>query len=306
MRNFFLLFFIFSVLIGCNSFQKQEKDKVPSLQKFEGKPNSQLKRETEDELSQKGSPPINKISKKPENKRTKKIKKLKSKTSSLQSNCNLSGRSQKKINSYIVSLTDNFLNDEDIEELLEMHLDDIKKSWPNKCPSHCSAVNDYSISAKAYPLSVRKKTCNKQEAKELYHISKSFSISGAGKDDKKQVYKKAGDWLFSVFIKPFIPFSKNLPKEVEEHKIEKACPSCSFYLDYVYKYTADNQLNLDVTARCGDRRTLFSKFRSDFYLVNSWKCIRPSANFVPLVLPAQTGIQKLFSELGMTKTGKRE
>ena len=253
----------------------------------ENKPIKEIKRE--DTISKKLKSKLEEVQDneskiKPEDNTDHKFKKLKNKKTNLakeksesgltKSDCNLSGHSQKKINSYAISITDNFLNDEDIEELLEMHLGDIKKGWPNKCPLHCSAVNDYSIFAKAYPLSVKKNSCDKQEAKETYPIEKSFSMRSSDKEAKKEAYKEAGDWMFSVFIKSFLPFSKNLPKEVAEYKIDSACPSCSFYLDYTYKYTKEDKLDLNVKAHCGDRRTLFSKFKSDFFLQNNWKCAK--------------------------------
>ena len=315
MRNFFLLAFIFLALSGCHTFQKQEKPKFKShvLQEFEDQKNNQpVADKSKSGLSKKvlvkqiallndkvkkncsccspSQPDCCRKCKLYQALKVEKSQKAKTlnekknnlshkdkalKKNSSQSSCNLSNRSQKKINSYVVSITDNFLDDEHIEELLKMHLDDIKKSWPNKCPENCLAVNDYSIVAKAYPLSVNKNSCNKGESKETYQLSKSFFVKGKGADleTKKKLYKEAGNWLFSVFIKPFIPFSKNWPKEVKAYNIDKACPSCSFYLDYVYKYTTDKRLNLDVKARCGDRRKLISKFKSDFFLVNNWKCI---------------------------------
>ncbi|MCZ0932787.1 MAG: hypothetical protein OXJ52_06525 [Oligoflexia bacterium] len=200
--------------------------------------------------------------------------KEKSKSQKAKTNCHLSARSQKAIKSYTVSNVDSFLNKEDIEDLLDMHLDDIKKGWPNKCPKPCKAVNDYSIFAKTYPLSVSPNSCDKTEAKEVYPLNKKFVIGGQSKADKQKAYKKTRDWVFSVFVNPFYPFAKNPPKEFTDNNLGKACPSCSFYLDYTYKYTADNQLDLNVTARCGDRRTFFSKYKSEFFLVNHWKCAK--------------------------------
>ena len=289
MKNIFLYLFIFSAFNSCHIFfgEKKDKDLDSSIQK-KSSPSEKTKGKTihesvEQKKSIKTDPSFDDLKlksndKMPQKQRVKKpvlsSKTKKSKPAGSKSNCNLSDRSQKKINSYIVSLTDNFLKDEDIEELLGMHLGDIQKGWPHKCPQNCQAVNDYSILAKVYPLSIVKNSCNKEEAKELYQINKIFSVNSSGKEAKKKLYKIGGDWIFSVFIKPFIPFSRNLPKEVAENKIKTACPSCSFYLDYIYKYTTDNQLNLSATAHCGPKRTLFSKFKSDFFLVNQWKCIK--------------------------------
>ena len=187
-------------------------------------------------------------------------------------NCHLSARSQKKIRSYKISSISDFLNEKDIQNLLDMHLDDIEKGWPNKCPKSCKAVNDYSILAKTYPLSVNEKSCDTSEAKESYHFNKQFPIRGNSESDKHKAYKQTRDWVFSIFVDPYYPFAKNFPKEFTENKIDKACPSCSFYFSYVYKYTKDNKLDLSLTARCGDKRTFFSAFQSEFILVNKWKC----------------------------------
>ena len=196
----------------------------------------------------------------------------KSKDKKLETSCNLSARNQKVIESYTFANVENFLNEKDIENLLDRKLDDIKKGWPNKCPKNCKTVNDYSIFAKTYPLSVSKNSCDKTEAKEVYHLNKKFVIGGSSKADKQKAYKKTRDWVVSIFVHPFYPFAKNPPKEFTENNLGKACPSCSFYLDYIYKYTADNQLDLSVTVYCRDRRTFFSKYKTEFFLVNHWKC----------------------------------
>lgn len=199
--------------------------------------------------------------------------KKKSKSDIKKSDCNLSARSQKIIRNYQISKIDDFLNEQDIENLLERHLDDIKKGWPGKCPEYCTAVNNYSILAKTYPLSINKASCNKNEAKETYHLSKKFPFKSDSKADKQKAYQQTRDWVFSIFVDPYYPFAKAPPKEFTENKIGTACPSCSFYFDYIYKYTETNTLDLSITARCGDKRTFFSKFKSEFFLVNQWKCV---------------------------------
>ena len=299
MRNVFLLVFISLVLYSCNILMQSQKNKISKAvsHKLEDKQDSELIQKPENKQSAVSVKKIKSRQKKPvknlikhkqsgklsEESKDKQIdplaegpenkqNKLKAQAQQAKPKCSLSDRSQKKINSYIFSIADNFLNDEDIEELLEMHLSGIQKDWPNKCPQTCKAVNDYSVFAKSYPINISRDSCSQEEAEELYQINKVFSMKDSGKEAKKKAYKEASDWMFAVFIKPFIPFSKKLPKEAVEHRIKSACPSCSFYLDYSYKYT-NNQLVLNVTARCGDRRTFFSKFKSDFFLVNHWKCV---------------------------------
>ena len=66
------------------------------------------------------------------------------------------------------------------------------------------------------------------------------------------------DWILRTFVYPYIPGVKFTPtEELLSHKIDKACPKCSFYFDYNYFYESDNQLNLDITVRCGDRKKGF-------------------------------------------------
>ena len=205
----------------------------------------------------------------------------KSKNSGVKSKCNLFGKSRKALKSYVVSDLNSFLTKEDINDLLDMHLEDIKKGWPNKCPKHCQAINNYSVFGKSYPVSVSKDSCDKEEAKEIYHLSKKTVMGGDSKTDKQKAYKKTRDWMLAVFVKPFYPFSKNPPKEFIANNLGQACPSCSFYLEYTYKYTADNKLDLEVTANCSDRRTFFSKYKSEFFLINQWKCAEKKPSIIP-------------------------
>ena len=256
MRNVFLLVCIFLFLFQQTAFSKPTESKIENrlVQKLDIKKTSQSSKKLENQKN--GG-----LSKKDKSKRDK-----------TKSNCDLSGRSQKEIKSYVVSSADDFLQKEDIENLLDMHLEDIEKGWPNKCPKHCQAINNYSIFGKAYPLNVSKNSCDKKEAKEVYQLSKKIPMGGSGKADKQKAYKKTRDWMLSVFVNPFYPFAKKPPKEFIENNLGKSCPSCSFYLDYTYRYTSGNQLDLKVTARCSDKRTFFSKIKSEFFLVNHWKC----------------------------------
>ena len=184
----------------------------------------------------------------------------------------MSARSQKKLKSYTISKVSHFFNEKDIEELLDLHLDDMKRGWPNKCPKHCRAFNNYSISAKFYPLNINKNSCDKIEAKEIYRMGKEFNIKGAGRAAKKEVYTQTRKWVFSIFFDPYLPFASSFPKEFTEKHLDKACPSCSFYMDYNFQYTKDNKLDLKITTRCGDKRTFFSSFQAQFFLVNQWSC----------------------------------
>ena len=206
----------------------------------------------------------------------KQITKEKTKKERINPDCNLSARSQKKIKSYKSSVVSSFFNEKDIEEFLDLHLDDIKKGWPNQCPKSCKAINDYSIFVKTYPLSVNKNSCNKIESKEVYTLGKKFDIKGDSRAAKKKAYTQARDWMFSVFVYPYRPFVSSFPKEFTENNLDKACPSCSFYLDYSYRYTTDNKLDLKATAHCRDKKTFFSNFQTHFFLVNQWRCVKES------------------------------
>ena len=260
MKDIFLLVCIFLILCHCNILPQSTKNEITRPSSIQ-ESNQELKNRQ-----------IRQLSKSSEDKQKDSLShSAKFHENRIKPACDLSARSQKKISSYMISDVNSFLNETDIENLLDMHLDDMKQGWPNKCPKHCKAINDYSIFAKTYPLSVNKNSCDKNEAKEIYRLNKNFPMKGHSKSDKQQAHKETRDWMFSIFVNPFYPFAKNPPKEFTENNLDKACPSCSFYLDYTYKYI-DNQLDLKVTARCGDKKTFFSKFRSEFFLVNHWKC----------------------------------
>ena len=185
--------------------------------------------------------------------------------------CNQSSESELYSTKYIVSRISHFSNQ--VEDFVDKHFPYIKKKEGNQCPKSCRQINNYRVSAKVYPLNVYKNSCLKEEAKETYSFRKKFSFK-QNKNSIKKAHENMRKWIFAIFVDPYDPLSwlKKPNKLAMEHNILKACPSCSFYFDYNYKYTKDNHLDLHITTRCGDKRSFFSKFSAQFTLINSWSC----------------------------------
>lgn len=187
--------------------------------------------------------------------------------------CNVSEQSQKALKSYNINSLDSFPSSQ-IKELVSSQFSYMRVGWPKSCPSHCRQVNNYTILSKVYPKSISEDSCKKEERTETYSFKKQFALQKK-KGSIVTAHKKMREWIFSVFVNPYYPFATP-GKEFVEYKLDSACPSCSFYLDYSYKYTKENNLELDITARCGDKKRLFSSFKMDFILVNDWKCEKKS------------------------------
>ena len=190
--------------------------------------------------------------------------------------CNSSAQSQRSLKSYTFKGVFS-IPDSQIEDLVNSHFPYIQKGWPKQCPEHCEQINNYKIVSKTYPTDIKKGSCKKEEAKESYSLKKQFAFQ-KDKNSVVKAHKEMWEWIFSVFIYPYYPFVKP-SKEFIENKLLEACPSCSFYFDYNYKYTKNNYLDLSITARCGDRRNLLSSFKAEFILVNDWKCKKRTKEF---------------------------
>ena len=190
-------------------------------------------------------------------------------------NCDYSNKSQKIFKTHIIKSTAIF-PEKRLEKLIDYHLSYIQKGWPQRCPSHCEQVNNYKMLSKIFPADIIKGSCKKEESKESYSLDKKFSFQQNKKSIKK-AHKDMTKWVLATFVYPYlpIPFLPKPTKESIEHNIGEACPSCSFYLDYNYRYTEDNQLDLHITASCRDRRKTLSSFKLDFILENQWSCKQP-------------------------------
>lgn len=146
----------------------------------------------------------------------------------------------------------------------------VKKNPLKHCPKRCKQINSYQALSKTYPKTVKKGSCKGKEAKEIYFLEKKFLFL---KNKMERTHEEMLEWLLGTFIYPFFPiFEMDSTKEAFQHNIPAACPSCSFYFDYSYKYIEGKGLDLAITARCGDMKRLISRFKFEFTLVNNWKC----------------------------------
>ena len=185
--------------------------------------------------------------------------------------CKLSGQSQRPLKDYIIKSIIGFSSDQ-ISHLPEEPFSYIKKGWSShQCPEHCEPVNDYKISYRIYPQKVNKGSCPKEEAKESYSIKKRFAFQTNQDSSVQKAHKNMTKWIVSIFVDPYYPAASH-PKEFVENNLGQACPSCSFYLNYSYKYTKDNNIDFQITANCGDKRELFTSFKVESVLSNYWSC----------------------------------
>ena len=157
-----------------------------------------------------------------------------------------------------------------IEIWFKKSLPYINKKPMRKCPKQCRQENSYQVFSKIYPRRVKKGSCKGKEAKELYSFEKTFLSL---KKDVEKNHRDMMDWLLRTFVYPFFPiFVRDSSPEAVKSKISSACPSCSFYLDYNYKYIEGKGLDLVIKAHCGDIKKLISSFKFEFTLLNNWKC----------------------------------
>ena len=136
-------------------------------------------------------------------------------------------------------------------------------------------INSYQVSSKIYPKTVKKGSCTEEQSKEIYGFKKKFLFDKT-KKSVKRTHKEMTEWVLATFVYPYFPIPFLEPtKESIEHNISKACPSCSFYLDYTYKYTDGKVLDLDIMARCGDAKKFMFDFKIEFALIQNWSCKKP-------------------------------
>lgn len=147
----------------------------------------------------------------------------------------------------------------------------LKKKPQNYCPKTCKQINQYKIYSKSLPQSTYKNSCKKDQAKESYSFTKQFPI----KKDLSEVHDSMLKWILATFVYPFA-FIKNVEptQEFKNGNLAKACPSCSFYLQYNYQYKPD-QLDLNITAYCGDKKKITTKTKATLSLMHYWKCQNP-------------------------------
>ena len=180
------------------------------------------------------------------------------------------------------------------------------------CPENCQQKNIYKAFIQIGPISSAPRSCPLPQSKEIYAFQKTFTspenpknlktenkqsekstesftlskntkdLKAGGKEPKqpisnneKNLETQMADWILRTFVYPYIPGVKFTPtEELLSHKIDKACPKCSFYFDYNYFYESDNQLNLDITVRCGDRKKGFGFTRlAKLQVKNEWQCL---------------------------------
>lgn len=153
----------------------------------------------------------------------------------------------------------------------EKDLSYIKEAPSGQCPETCGQINSYEAISKIFPVSVNKGSCSGEEAKEVYFFNKKFPFK-LSQISMEKAHEDMKSWIFSLFVDPHYPFASP-SKEFIESGLETACPSCSFYLDYSYKYTKEGHIDLLIKASCGDKRSfLSSQFKVETRLISRWAC----------------------------------
>lgn len=192
-----------------------------------------------------------------------------------QENCETSGQSPVYSKHYKLKSPLHFAHR--VDDWVDDSLFYIRKGAIRQCPEFCMQINSYQVSSKIYPQTVIKGSCTEEQSKEIYAFKKRFFFDKSKKSVKK-THKEMTEWVLATFVYPYFPIPFLEPtRESIEHNISRACPSCSFYLDYTYQYTEDKALNLDITARCGDAKKFMFDFKAEFALVNNWSCKKPGA-----------------------------
>ena len=196
-------------------------------------------------------------------------KKSRSREKNKTKSCNQSGKMELYSEKNKFKPIDIFFNNK-MDSLADKNFFYMKKKLTRQCPKHCQQINNYKIISKISPIKTIKGSCKKKESQEVYTLKKSFPLKPSQSSNKKS-HQNMKDWIFSLFIYPYYPFSKT-NKEYADDYLLKACPSCSFYIDYHYIYTKNSHLDVNLTARCGDRRYFFSDFQTEISFVNHWLC----------------------------------
>ena len=159
-----------------------------------------------------------------------------------------------------------------IGKWVERSLYYIKRDKFKRCPKTCEQINNYQVLSKIQPKNTEKNSCKGSYAKESYSFKKNFTFGKGGHLAEKS-HESMVEWILGTFVYSYIPLPLLEPtQEYRESNLSSACPSCSFYLDYSYKYTKDNSLALEIKARCGDSKKFMSDFKADFVLINFWSC----------------------------------
>ena len=148
----------------------------------------------------------------------------------------------------------------------------------NYCPSACEQKNDFRIKVSSFPKFTKKGSC--KDTSEQYTFKKEFKSRQKSDHPIKDMDLASEDmsqWIKTTFVNPYLP--SLLKKEVShEHKstLHSACPPCSFYLHYDYKFENNNLIKSDVLVKCGDLKItkLIGKnnFTARFKLINNWTC----------------------------------
>ena len=159
------------------------------------------------------------------------------------------------------------------KDLLNRHLSYMRrKESKSPCPSTCLRSDSYFVSSKIHPKNTEEGSCREAESKESYSFIKHFPFE----QNKKSIYQAHEDmveWILDTFAYPFYSPLAEPSQEFKDHNLSDACPSCSFYFDYNYGYKDNSFILLDITVRCGDKRSFFSGvFEAEFVLWNEWSC----------------------------------
>ena len=191
--------------------------------------------------------------------------------------CHLSGKSRLYVRQSKISRITNIAGQ--IARLADQSLPYIKKAVPRACPRHCRQINSYRTVSQIQPSSSEKDSCPHDEAQESYFFQKRIPFpeisnrKNTKKNSLKTAHQNMADWILSTFVYPYYNVfgMRDVSIEFKEKGLDKACPSCSFYLDYSYLYERDG-LSMEMTAQCGARRRLLAGIDIKFSLWNDWRC----------------------------------
>ena len=150
------------------------------------------------------------------------------------------------------------------------------------CPKTCQQKNTYKTFITIAPAAVIPNSCPWPESNEVYSFKKTFttrkSLNSTKQQVREQLEEQMTDWILNTFVYSYVPGKKFTPtKEFHSKKIGKACPKCSFYFDYNYFYTNENQIKLDIIVKCGDRKKRIQFARiAQVQIKNYWECLEKS------------------------------
>ncbi len=145
----------------------------------------------------------------------------------------------------------------------------------NYCPKNCTQKNNFKVNVSSVPRYTKKNSC--KNTNEKYTFKKQFKskLTGNKLKDMNKASQFLTYWIGKTFVNPYVPFKKKYVSAEHKNLLHAACPPCSFYLYYNYKFKKNNIIDSNFLVKCGDRKILRifdSNFEATFILTNHWKC----------------------------------